>query len=116
MFPASIAGLPGNNAWVRVRPPLSASGPSLGSAEGMDAPQLKPGHCRLLPPFARTPEQLGAPKPLAMIELKAVTVPEMIARFPPEAVAGAEFGQLPPAMLLFELTVQLTNCMFPLSW
>ena len=29
--PASMAGLPGSRAWVRVGPPLSASGPSSGS-------------------------------------------------------------------------------------
>ena len=29
--PASMAGLPGNNACVKVGPPLSCSGPSIGS-------------------------------------------------------------------------------------
>ena len=29
--PASMAGLPGSRAWVKVGPPLSASGPSSGS-------------------------------------------------------------------------------------
>jgi len=29
--PASIAGLPGNNAWVEVGPPLFCKGPSIGS-------------------------------------------------------------------------------------
>src|SRR5215217_5756510 len=44
---ASIAGLPGSSACVKVGPPLSANGPSSGSCDGIEPPQLVPGNCKL---------------------------------------------------------------------
>src|ERR1700682_1469926 len=47
---ASIAGLPGSRAWVRVGPPLSWSGPMIGSALRMSPPPKQvPSLLRLSP-------------------------------------------------------------------
>src|SRR3712207_4524500 len=42
LAPASIAGLPTSSAWVLAGPPLSWSGPSLGSVLGLSVGSLKP--------------------------------------------------------------------------
>src|SRR5208283_2754642 len=58
---ASIAGLPGSRAMVRVGPPLSASGPSFGSMRLRLVEEVKVGvesELRLWPASVIVPEQL----------------------------------------------------------
>src|SRR5438105_15203042 len=78
--PAASAGLPGNRAAVGVGPPLSASGPSLGSATPTRLPRT---------PFVRPPLP---PVPIRLDRLAGSTVPPMS-----EAPAGPAF---PATMVL----------------
>ena len=70
--PASIAGLPGNNAWVKVGPPLSASGTSCGLVFSR-APPHELSLLRLWSPKV-VPTQLP-PLALATIVFRSVIVP-----------------------------------------
>src|SRR5215203_1153559 len=131
---ASIAALPGSKAWVCVGPPLSASGPSRGSAESAK-PQSLPGHSRLPPssvtgrpaqfppsllativllsvavlPFPMPPPLLLALLP-EMVELFTVRVPALAFPMPPLSVPAL----LPEMVELFTVRVP-TLCMPPLK-
>ena len=89
-MPASIAGLPGSRAWVKVGPPLSANGPSSGSvsiksvgsraAAGASEKRLCPPETKLelMPrPTSRLP-----PEGLAKRLIVAVTSPPLVAMPP----------------------------------
>src|SRR5439155_18760473 len=68
--PASIAGLPGNSAWVGVGPPLSCSGPSCGSMltrspvpvnpQELPLSRLCPWDVKVPLPAQLSPERLSA--------------------------------------------------------
>src|SRR5690242_4238955 len=75
-LPPLIAGLYDQRPIVGVDPPLLANGNSFGSATFILAPQLFPGHCRLLSVAEEKmvlPIQLLKPPPLAMIVLAGQT-------------------------------------------
>ena len=60
--PASIAGLPGSNAWVKVGPPLSCNGPSIGLVKSWSpGPIKKPPASSLLILY---PSDVTVPPPL----------------------------------------------------
>src|SRR5215211_2351598 len=79
---ASIAALGRCKAWVCVGPPLSASGPRLGSAESAK-PQSLPGHSRLPPSSVPPPAQFPPEGLLATIVFLNVAVPEEALNMPP---------------------------------
>jgi hypothetical protein len=62
-LPASRAGLPGLNAWVKIVPPLPTSTARFGSAEFMTVP-LKP-----------VAEHIGLPTPLVMLVPPLIVLP-----------------------------------------
>src|SRR5262245_45020210 len=67
--PASIAGLPGSNAWVCVGPPLFCSGPSLGSAT-------------VSPPPATVQSTL----PIKLLPVDVIVPPHSVPKFPARIV------------------------------
>src|SRR5215216_4009438 len=104
---ASIAGLSGCKAWVCVGPPLSASGPSRGSAESAK-PQSLPGHSRLPPSSVTGRPAQFPPSLLATIVLLSVAV--LPFPMPPALLLAL----LPEMVELFTSRVP-TLCMPPLK-
>src|SRR5687768_2004793 len=87
LVPALMAGLPSNRAWVKVGPPLSASGPSCGGVliwSPGPPPQVLSLE-RLLPEEV-TPTQLPTVLPATIVFL-IVIVPPQLRRPPPLAAA-----------------------------
>lgn len=81
-----MAGLPSSSAWVKVGPPLLASGPSRGSVLGRSpeatlSEQL-PSPSRLCPSDVIAPEQSPPEALLAMVVLVRVVSPPSL-RIPP---------------------------------
>src|SRR5207253_1314499 len=107
LLAASIAGLPGSNACVIVKPPLFCNGPSNGlvvcKSPGLMKPQLVP-LSRLCPTDMTMPVQLGAP------ELPATILSRTVMR---SGLLGAPIPA--PELLLFAVIVTLARSIVPRS-
>src|SRR5438552_8693401 len=106
--PVSIARLPGNNAWVKVEPPLFCNGPSSGSV------------------LIWSPGPVRKPPPSSLLRLypSEVTVPDLLRILPPDAPAFRillpistvpRFRMPPPLKAELLLMVLLVTRMVPLS-